>query len=164
MDDLQENIGKRIKAARTAAGLTQQALGAELGKKIGAISKYERGVADPGTLGLVKIAEATRVSVLWLITGKGPGEELQQTDPVEVLIFSNPQTVEKIKERLRCEVREELTTYKVALPQDVEHLIDVWRHASPEIKGAALTILEQSAKESRQIEGGGSDSAVQGSA
>jgi transcriptional regulator with XRE-family HTH domain len=157
-------IGIRIKKIRREKGLTQDFFGQMIGVKGPAISKYEKGDQEPGILALVKIAELGNVSLDYLITGSGPGQTLPPADPVELLIFSNPQTVEKIKDRLRSEVCEEITPYKQALPADQQQLLDAWQHASPEIKGAALTILKQSANESRQIDGGGSHSAAQDSA
>jgi len=166
MLNLNQDIGKRIREIRKQAKLTQPEVGEILGVEKAAISKYEAGEAKRGVPInlLVKIADLGNVSLDYLITGKGPGQELQPADPVEVLIFGNPKTVEKIKDRLRSEVREEFTAYKKELTPDEDHLLHVWRHTSPEIQGAALTILEQSAKESRVIDGGGSGSAEKNSA
>jgi transcriptional regulator with XRE-family HTH domain len=157
-------IGIRIEGVIKKAGISRAKLGEKLGIKEGAVGRQIRGETDPGTVALVKIAEIGNVSLDYLITGEGVGQELPPTDPIEMLIFGNPKTVEKIKDRLRSEVHEELAPYKNELKPDAVRLLDAWEHASTDIKKAALTILEQSAKESREIDGGGSDLAGQQSA
>jgi len=56
-------IGERIKMARRAAGLSQQALGDKSGVSKMSISKYERGQMTPGSIMLVRIAEATGMRI-----------------------------------------------------------------------------------------------------
>jgi Zn-dependent peptidase ImmA (M78 family)/transcriptional regulator with XRE-family HTH domain len=56
-------IGERIRMARRAAGLSQQALGDRAGVSKMSISKYERGEMTPGSAMLVRIADATGMRV-----------------------------------------------------------------------------------------------------
>ena len=56
-------IGERIRMARRAAGLSQQALGDKAGVSKMSISKYERSEMTPGSAMLVRIAEATGMRV-----------------------------------------------------------------------------------------------------
>jgi transcriptional regulator with XRE-family HTH domain len=67
-----KEIGARIKEVRDRKGLKQGDLGQLLGVQGPAISKYEKGLQDPGTIALVKIAEFGNVTLDWLITGKEP--------------------------------------------------------------------------------------------
>lgn len=68
-----KEIGARIQAVRNHLSITQTCLGEMLGVKGGAVSKYENGDADPGAVALSIISKTGKVSLDWLITGKGPG-------------------------------------------------------------------------------------------
>lgn len=153
-----KEIGTRIRQVRSTKDLTQEAFGRLLGVKGPAISKYEKGIQDPGAAGLAKIAELGNVSLDYLITGKGPGQVTPAADPLEVMIFSDPKRLEAIKDRIRDEVREELTPYNKKLPTDEEQqIISNYRLADPISQKHARRILEESAIESRRNAGGGSD-------
>lgn len=56
-------IGERIRMARRAAGLSQQALGDDAGVSKMSISKYERGEMTPSSAMLGRIADATGMRV-----------------------------------------------------------------------------------------------------
>jgi transcriptional regulator with XRE-family HTH domain len=60
-------IGRRIAEARSAKGLTQQGLGAEIPGKPGGdqVSKWERGIHRPGDDTLAAIAKATDRDIAW---------------------------------------------------------------------------------------------------
>lgn len=64
------NVRERIKARRTAIGLTQEKLAAKVGVTRVAVSHWERGEADPNGRYLNDLAAALGVSVGWLVTGK----------------------------------------------------------------------------------------------
>lgn len=70
METYKEKLGKRIKSARTEADLSQADLGKAIGKKAGAVSKYERGASDPESEDLVLIADTCKISIDWLLTGR----------------------------------------------------------------------------------------------
>lgn len=70
MENYREELGRRIREAREAAGLTQEELAEKIGLKGGAVSKYERGASDPETADLVQIARACRVPLQRLLTGE----------------------------------------------------------------------------------------------
>jgi len=65
------NFGHRLKAARKAAGLTQEALGALSNVSQKTISKIERGAQERSTE-VVKLAAACEVRPEWLANGSGP--------------------------------------------------------------------------------------------
>ena len=54
-------IGKRIKRARAAAGLSMQALGKHVGVSANMIKKYEHNVSMPGSAVLIKLGKALGV-------------------------------------------------------------------------------------------------------
>src|SRR5664280_86722 len=60
-------IGERLRAARRAAGLTQDELGRRIGVTNVAVSKYERGLVTPDGERLVHLAEALGVQVAQLL-------------------------------------------------------------------------------------------------
>jgi len=64
-------IGERIRMARRAAGLSQQALGDGTGVSKMSISKYERGQMTPGSAMLMRIAEATGMRVDYFLRPVG---------------------------------------------------------------------------------------------
>lgn len=60
-------LGERIKVARQAAGLSQEALGAVLGKTQSAVSQWELGTSVPEFDAAVPLARALGVSLDWLL-------------------------------------------------------------------------------------------------
>ena len=71
------SFGKRLRDARSAAGLTQQQLGDACGVTDGAVSAWENGV----TAGIIaetlfSVADALRVDPRWLATGEGSASSL----------------------------------------------------------------------------------------
>ena len=65
---LQQKLGKRIAALRTAKKLTQEQLAEEVGCSVEFISLVERGVNAPSVAGLEKFADALGVDVKELFT------------------------------------------------------------------------------------------------
>lgn len=62
-------LGERM---RTARGTTTQVdLAEKTGINQSTLSKYERGEIEPGVFSMDSIAQATRSSLAWLITGRG---------------------------------------------------------------------------------------------
>lgn len=66
-----DNIGPRMKAARTALHLTQQELGEIAGVPLNTIKKYEGSHSVPGGDALAGYLRAG-VNVNWLLNGQGP--------------------------------------------------------------------------------------------
>lgn len=64
------SIGTRIKQARKAAGLSQQALCQKIGVKQPTLSQLESGDSST-TVHIGKFADALGVNALWLETGRG---------------------------------------------------------------------------------------------
>ena len=62
-----DTLGKRVRAARVAAGLTQAALGEALGVSHTQIARWETGRAEPRIAALLKLAAALVVEVNQLI-------------------------------------------------------------------------------------------------
>ena len=65
-------LSRRIRAARQAAGLSQEILAAKIGVTRGAVSNWERADGSvPARDRLEKIATISDVSYEWLATGRG---------------------------------------------------------------------------------------------
>lgn len=60
-------LGERLKSARKRAGLSLRALAERAGVSAQAISKYERDLDVPGSVVLIRLAEALDVSLEWLL-------------------------------------------------------------------------------------------------
>ena len=60
-------IGKRIKTAREAAGLSQPELGERLGRSTTTVYRWEKDRTEPSVKTLCKVAAALRVPVAELI-------------------------------------------------------------------------------------------------
>lgn len=56
------SIAARLKEARDAAGLNQLDLAARLGIPQSRVSEYERGIREPGSITLWRLAQALGVS------------------------------------------------------------------------------------------------------
>ena len=63
---LNTTIGSRISAIRTAKGLTQKELGAQVGMPSSKLSKVETGDNQIPVSALVRIAEALETDLNWL--------------------------------------------------------------------------------------------------
>ena len=62
----------RIKALRTAEGLTQQAFADRIGVKRNTVATYEMGRSTPSDSAITLICREFNVSETWLRTGDGP--------------------------------------------------------------------------------------------
>lgn len=69
-------ISKRIKSARVAAGLSMEALAAQINPPItrGAVSNWENGRAEPSIKTLYQLANILDTSVSWLVGDVGEAE------------------------------------------------------------------------------------------
>jgi transcriptional regulator with XRE-family HTH domain len=72
----EQQFGRRLKALRVAAGLTQKQLADAVGASQTAVGFWERGAREPGALVLPKIAAVLGVSVDALFTQPEPEGEL----------------------------------------------------------------------------------------
>jgi transcriptional regulator with XRE-family HTH domain len=97
MQSHRERIGKRIRLARKAAGLSHDQLAAKVGSSCSHLIKLEKGMHAPGDALAKKIAEATGRTVEYL-SGEGPDDEDEESDPVAALTFA-------IKRLVQAEVR-----------------------------------------------------------
>lgn len=68
-DAIDVEIGKRMRQARVAAGLTQTELGARLGISFQQVQKYEKGRNRIGGGRLYKIARALGVKITYFFDG-----------------------------------------------------------------------------------------------
>ena len=63
-------IAARIRAARKDAGYTQQTLGDRIGKRRNHVNEWENGKVTPSLAHLELIADATGVTVEWLLAAE----------------------------------------------------------------------------------------------
>lgn len=66
-------IGGRIRAARTAAGHTQESLAHIIGVVSSTVRAWDIGERIPPADRLIDIANACDVPIAWLLTGEGAG-------------------------------------------------------------------------------------------
>jgi len=65
-------IGERLQEIRRDFGLSQEGLARRLDVSVSTVIKWERGYFLPGARALLAIAENFKVSINWLLMGKGP--------------------------------------------------------------------------------------------
>lgn len=82
-----EQIGQRLRLAREARQITQDAAGAVLGVQRSAISLMESGQRQVSTLELTRLAELYGRPVEWLVRPNVPAEE---EDPIVALFRAEP--------------------------------------------------------------------------
>ena len=113
-----QELGRRLREARRAAGLGQEKVAESIGSHPVTISKYERGVQDPSTDLLKAMAMLYGVSVDWLLGGKvssDPGQVRPNLD-----LPSRDQLLQETELALRS-MSSELT------PGDIEAIRDFIR-------------------------------------
>ena len=72
-----ETLGERIRAARQAAGLSQEKLAERLGLTRQAVTKWETGQSAPSTENLLRLAEVLGVPVTALLDASAPEQQMQ---------------------------------------------------------------------------------------
>lgn len=77
---MEHTIGLRIRVARDAAGLTQEALATAVGTTAEVIGTYERDKVTPSRERVAEIAQATQVDASWIDYGVGTGPDVSE-DP-----------------------------------------------------------------------------------
>lgn len=89
-------IGKRIKNARLALGLTQEMLSEKVSVSTNYLSKIEGGHEKPNLEMLCKISNATNASLVELMTGTVEEQQYLQKDIAKILDKCSPQKVRLI--------------------------------------------------------------------
>lgn len=93
-------IGHRIKKARESAGLTQTALAKACGVSRGLVGQWESHIKKPGRDNITKIAEATSVSVGFLLgTEEFDQSTLTIVDPEETSLVRRYRTLSARQKR-----------------------------------------------------------------
>lgn len=75
LDDLDVQIGARLRRARKVRGVSQQTLGDALGVTFQQVQKYERGTNRVSGASLVRISERLEISPLELLGWGGRSED-----------------------------------------------------------------------------------------
>ena len=89
-------LTERVRTARRKAGLSQEALAAQLGIKRSAIANWECAEGGGLTVGnMIKLAKISQVAFEWLATGRGPmtlaHDPLLDTPAVDADLIDDPQ-------------------------------------------------------------------------
>ncbi|MCV2868186.1 helix-turn-helix domain-containing protein [Defluviimonas sp. WL0002] len=66
-------FGDRLAAAREAQGIRQEEFAQRLGVKLKTVRQWEEDAREPRANRLQMIAGMLGVSIMWLLTGEGPG-------------------------------------------------------------------------------------------
>ena len=99
-----KNLGKRLKAARQKAGMSQRQLAAESGVSQGMISQIEAGHKEGGLRTLEKLAEALGVAFEDIYRGGAARDDtalLKDKLVYEIAQTVKPMTIREKKEVLR---------------------------------------------------------------
>lgn len=89
-----EAVGRRLRQARKATGLTREAVRQRIGfDTVGAIQHHENGRSLPDAPTLAFYARTYKVSVDWILTGKGrgPGDVKDETAEAIRLLDDMPE-------------------------------------------------------------------------
>lgn len=116
------SLAERVRSARRAAGLSQDALATKLGIRRAAVTQWEQPAGtQPSVLNLRQTAMETSVSFEWLATGRGP----MQPASDEVPAFS---------------------TDCIARGSDEEHLLAGYRRLTSRQREALLAFIKTLSK------------------
>lgn len=114
-------LADRIRLARRKSGLSQLALARHCGVARSAVANWESTKsANPATVNLIAIANATQLSFEWLATGRGRMQMTRDSDPETEAL----PTLEDPHER---------------------RLLNAYRAVSPKMRVALLEVLEEMA-------------------
>lgn len=83
--ELRERLGKAVRLARLAHGLTQRKLGELIGKSQNLIYTTELGKTDPGVIALLRISEALNVSMDLFLAPIMPPNKARSVQEQEVV-------------------------------------------------------------------------------
>lgn len=88
-------VGHNIRAQRLARGMSQTALGREIGVTFQQVRKYEKGVNRVGSGRLVRVAGALNVRVTALL--KGVAGQSADADPSVARLLAHPQRLRLVQ-------------------------------------------------------------------
>ena len=115
-------VGERIRAARTAQGLTQDELGGKCGIAGANIRKYELGKANPKFSTLARIADALSIPVQDLIEDWG---KVDTEDFIKRVCYGEGITVPDAEERISAALEKLSTTGQNVAVERVEELTKI---------------------------------------
>lgn len=133
-----KDIGKRIRIIRAGLDMNQADLAKILCVSAQAVSKYETGKADPGSLSLAKIAELGKTSTDWIISGKEPPGNVEPVSDTEALkaVLLRPDLIKEIRRDI---VSESTGDYG---QEELNKLVIKYRRADEGTKHAIRKLLD----------------------
>lgn len=126
MEDIKRNIGQRIKARLDTTRAKQSELAKYAGIAPSSLSQIIAGDKGTSVDRLAKIADFLNVTLDYLITGKERlpiAPQPTKEDALLLAVTSDPVTLEKIKDKLRHQIREETPAYTTALTSNETRLL-----------------------------------------
>lgn len=116
-------VGRRLRLKRTILGMSQEAVGKEIGVTFQQIQKYERGINRMGASRLYDFSRALGVSIAYFFEGYGD----YKTSDAEMLALSEPEgggfEHEKVNNRETIEVMR--AYYRVKNPALRKRIVDL---------------------------------------
>lgn len=118
--DAAATFGDRVAGAREALDMTQEDLAKRLGIKLKTLQAWENDITEPRANKLQMLAGVLNVSLMWLLTGEGPGveppSEEEMIDPditaalaeireIKAHLGRHAEKLGRLEKRLRAAVR-----------------------------------------------------------
>lgn len=115
-------FGDRVAGAREQAGMSQADLAKRLGVKLKTLKAWEEDLSEPRANKLSMMAGLLNVSLLWLLSGEGPGLEgpgdavelspdmndiLTEIRDIRAQVALSTDRLGKLEKTLRAQLREE---------------------------------------------------------
>lgn len=126
MKNKSNETGERIRGALIDQGLQQKHLAKVAGIAPSTLSEIISGDRSASTDKLARISTALDLSLDYLITGKERPQKAPQPtkeDALRLVLTSDPQLVEKIKDDLRHQIQEETPVYQFRHSKNEERLL-----------------------------------------
>lgn len=116
-------VGEKIRAARTAQGLTQDELGGRCGIAGANIRKYELGKANPKYKTLIRIADALKIPVTDIVDDEWVSQNVE--DCIRTIVYGEGITVPDAEERIAAALEKLNTTGQNVAVERVEELTKI---------------------------------------
>ena len=110
-----QTLGERIRAARQAAGLSQEKLAERLGLTRQAVTKWETGQSAPSTENLLRLAEVLGVPMTALLGASAPEQQLQADQIYALQKAQARQGAAEILHAFLCNLRTALSFLRAGL-------------------------------------------------
>lgn len=136
-DEISAGIGKRLRAARDASGMSRNLVAEKLGRSLQALKSWEGGETSPSAVDLCRLADLYGASTDWIVGRPQPGRFIGLID--------------RLSERRgmthagSTECMYALSTLGVEITDDIEVITDRadWERRVRTVQGKLLELLEK---------------------